>query len=186
MFYLKAEDGQKLKELWPADHIWRCEDTLYCAPCGLGFMVIFTTNNNRHCYCSVHCYYSSHKTSQSRLLKLYVQCKSIISWNKFYDVDEKQRSGFRDNFECTQKISVCVANKPIMMPFPMNITILLQYFNYITAANQPFLPCWRPKYSYVWHKNYLSWRHIQWTLHNTSVLLINPTCQGDAQTGALG
>ena len=54
-------------------------------------MVIITTNNNRHCYCSVHCYYSAHKTSQSRLLKLYVQCESIMSWNKFYDVDGKNK-----------------------------------------------------------------------------------------------
>ena len=108
MFYLKAEDGQKLKEVWPADHIWRCEDTLYCAPCGLGFMVIFTANNNRHCYCSVHCYYSSHKISQSRLLRLNVQCESIKSWNKFYDVDEKTKKKIQGQFwECPKNICMC-------------------------------------------------------------------------------
>ena len=54
----------------------------------------------------------------------------------FWMLMKKQRKRFRDNFETAQKIYVCVANKPIMMPHQMNITILLQYYNYITTANQ--------------------------------------------------
>ena len=37
------------------------------SPHGLGFMFIITANDNRHCHCSVRCYYSAHKTSHSRL-----------------------------------------------------------------------------------------------------------------------